>query len=168
MKTFVSVGNATQPFERLLSGVTDILKYLPAPVFIQHGNTPFSCPDCETQSFVGMADFSIFIEQAELLIIHGGAGSVIHAIRAGKVPVVMPRRQKYGEHVDDHQVELSLELAKTKRIVVAMERSDLMRAIEAAMALQRSIDVSHPPSQLVELVRTRLEAYDSEKRPDIH
>ena len=94
MSTFVSVGNANQPFSRLLEAVAILAEQggLPLPVIVQHGHTPFVSTSCKAIDFMAMEDFSEYVQSAELLIIHAGAGSMIHACQAGKVPVVMPRR----------------------------------------------------------------------------
>jgi beta-1,4-N-acetylglucosaminyltransferase len=136
--TFVSVGNATQPFNRLIEAVLKIAPQLPQKVMLQYGNS--SCPftgDCIARQFVKMEEFSLLIAEAELLILHAGAGSVIHAIQAGKVPVVLPRLAKYGEHVDDHQLEFARGLAEAGKVVMVEEPEDLIRAVEKAMNLQQ-------------------------------
>jgi UDP-N-acetylglucosamine transferase subunit ALG13 len=79
-----------------------------------------------------MADFVEVISKAELIICHSGAGTLIHILRAGKHPVVMPRRRKYGEVVDDHQVELATAFAAEGRVTHAAEPGDLPGAIESA------------------------------------
>jgi beta-1,4-N-acetylglucosaminyltransferase len=134
--TFVSVGNATQPFTRLLEAVCELAPQFPQPVFVQFGSVPtFHCLSCNGVAYMGMGDFEQRISAAELLILHAGAGSVIHAIRAGKTPVVMPRRASLGEHVDDHQLEFARQLEKAGKILVAHDVATL--ASSAAMALQR-------------------------------
>jgi UDP-N-acetylglucosamine transferase subunit ALG13 len=138
VSTFVSVGNATQPFSRLLDEVARLALTLPRPVIVQHGETPFLPDVCKVISFVEMSEFERLVAEAELLILHAGAGSLIHAIRAGKVPVVMPRRAEYGEHVDDHQIEFARALAAAGRVVVAYQPAQLGDAVRRALALQRS------------------------------
>lgn len=136
MTTFVSVGNAKQPFNRLLDAVLRIIPNLPRPVIVQHGHSPFLATDCIARPFVETAEFSHFVAEAQLLILHAGAGSVIHAIQAGKIPVVMPRRAKYREHVDDHQLEFSRALAAAGKVVVAEEPDDLIVAVEDSIKRQ--------------------------------
>lgn len=146
MTTFVSVGNATQPFNRLIEAVFKIAPKLPQAVVLQHGHTLFPAVEgCISRPFVEMEDFAHLVAHAELLILHAGAGSVIHAIKAGKVPVVMPRRAKYGEHVDDHQLEFARALAEAGKVVMVEEPKDLMAAVEEAMNRQ-----CLPPSSNVE------------------
>jgi len=163
LSTFISVGNATQPFNRLLDKVAEIVHRLPPPVFVQRGSTVFELPACEVHAFVSMEDFSTRISSASLVILHAGAGSVIHAVRAGKIPVVVPRRAKYGEIADDHQVEFAVEMEKSGRAIVAMEPSDLENAVSRALTLQATIRQREIRSPLVAMVRERLEAYAEER-----
>ena len=150
--TFVSVGNATQPFARLLDAVAAIAGELPQPVFVQFGSTPFRSADCDSAQWLAMADFEQRAAQAQLLILHAGAGSVIHAIRAGRLPVVMPRRARYGEHVDDHQVEFARTLAEAGRVVLALEPGDLTAAVAEAMERQNASRPSQAPPPLVAMI----------------
>jgi len=149
LSTFISVGNATQPFNRLLDKVAEIVHRLPPPVFVQRGSTVFELPACEVHAFVSMEDFSTRISSAR--------------VRAGKIPVVVPRRAKYGEIADDHQVEFAVEMEKSGRAIVAMEPSDLENAVSRALTLQATIRQREIRSPLVAMVRERLEAYAEER-----
>ena len=157
MTTFISVGNATQPFGRLLDAVAVLAPRLPGPVVVQHGATPFASPDCEARPFVSMSEFEALVARARLLILHAGAGSVIHAVRAGKLPVVMPRRVAHGEHVDDHQLEFAIELERAGKIVVAREGADLPGAIERALAQGDAVRSAGAQSEMTRLVAELLQ-----------
>ena len=96
--------------------------------------------------------------EAELVIIHAGAGSVIEALHVGKIPVVMPRRAGYGELVDEHQLELAEALARQRRVVLAMEPENLAEAAREALTRQRVHEERHGAEpRLVALVREALE-----------
>jgi beta-1,4-N-acetylglucosaminyltransferase len=136
MATFVSVGNARQPFARLTGAMSGLAATLPAPVVVQHGHTPFACSACEGRAFVEMDEFAGFMARARLVILHAGAGSIMQALDAGKLPVVMPRRLAYGEHIDNHQVELAQAFAARGLIELAMEPADLEAAIWRVLARQ--------------------------------
>jgi UDP-N-acetylglucosamine transferase subunit ALG13 len=110
-----------------------------------------------------MEDFSEKISVASLVILHAGAGSVIHAVRAGKIPVVMPRRVEFGEHVDNHQVEFAMELEKFGKVIVAMEPTDLEGAISRALTRQATTRRQELRPPLVALIRERLDAYAEER-----
>jgi beta-1,4-N-acetylglucosaminyltransferase len=85
-----------------------------------------------------------------VVVTHGGYGTIIEALRLGKVPVVMPRRRKYQEHVDDHQVDLAEELALQKRIVLVHEVTELHSAIIEAQS--RKAESATPEPLLAKLV----------------
>lgn len=158
MSTFVSVGNASQPFPRLLEAVEKIADKLPQPVVIQYGvaSAP-AMSNCRWVDYLGMEEFAMQVAQAQLLILHAGAGSVIHAVRAGKVPVVMPRRAALGEHVDDHQLEFALELSRLGKIVVCQQPDQLLTAVAAAMPLQAARNESAEEPPLVNMLAALLQ-----------
>jgi UDP-N-acetylglucosamine transferase subunit ALG13 len=151
---FVTVGNATQGFGRLLDAIDRIAGaglFGPEPVLIQSGHNPgFQSSRCEVKPFISMDEFNEAMEAASLIICHGGC-TQLHAIRLGKVPVVMPRRKKYSEHVNDHQVQLVEALASQGKIVPAYETGDLEAAITRARELNEN-PVVPVPSPMLSLV----------------
>ena len=46
------------------------------------------------------------MDEAETVITHGGTGAIVGAVKKGKKVIAVPRLSKYGEHVDDHQLQL--------------------------------------------------------------
>lgn len=154
--TFVSVGNAKQLFRRFLNEVAMIASKLPQPVIVQHGHTPFECPICKAKAFMDMEEFGSNIRDAELLIMHAGAGSVIHAIEAGKVPVVMPRRVSFGEHVNDHQVEFAEALARAGRVIMIESPEELESAVAKSLSVKEAAKLMDRGSRMVSLVRNKL------------
>lgn len=161
MSTFVSVGNLKKPFDRLLRSVQEHVALLPGPVIVQHGHTPFTAADCEAVAFLRMEDFQREVARAEIVILHGGAGSIITALQAGKKPIVMPRRERFGEHVDDHQQDLAREFSAAGSILVANDSAELGAAIACARGSNRNADPlrRQDPSPLAELIRSDLEAW---------
>jgi len=165
VSTFVSVGNATQPFPRLLDAVAALIPTLPQPVFVQHGVLQrFACPGCESADFISMEEFARRVAGAQLLIMHAGAGSVLHAVRAGKVPVVVPRREVLGEHVDDHQVEFARELGRLGRIVVCTDVRRLAGAIATALRMQAAGPQATPEPLLLGQLRELLQQHVADFR----
>ena len=156
---FVTVGSASQGFRRLLDAV-DRLAGIGAfghdSVLMQVGQAEGYVPiHCEAKTFVSREEFQQLVQQASLVICHGGATS-LEVIRAGKVPVVMPRRKMYGEIVNDHQVEFVQALTTEGRVIPAMEPDDLPAAI--AQARQHNmIRRPLPSSPMVALVAQALE-----------
>ena len=70
--------------------------------------------------------------RASAVISHAGVGNILCALESGHVPVVMAREARYGETVDDHQVELSRALEPTGQIILAETAADLPAAVERA------------------------------------
>jgi len=156
MSTFISIGNAKQSFTRFFELVDRVSSLLPVPVCVQHGHTQYENVDFETIDFVDMETFSRRISEAEVVILHAGAGSVIHAIKANKKPIIIPRESQYGEHVDDHQLEFSEKLAELDKVFVARNERDLALAVTEALKLSAQNDVY--PGKALGVVK---EAFDS-------
>jgi UDP-N-acetylglucosamine transferase subunit ALG13 len=162
LSTFVSVGNATQDFSRLLNAVLGVKEILPQPVTIQYGHTTFRKGGAVAVDFVGMEEFQRLVQDAELVILHAGAGSIITALKAGKVPVVMPRRADFGEHIDDHQHELVDELAAMGRILLAEDENSIREGSQRAVQMQQSLSLHNAPEpELVGLIRQDLKEMDT-------
>ena len=146
MSTFISVGNAKQAYPRFLSLIEQVVDLLSAPVLLQVGHNTYSHAHLECVDFLSMPEFQQRIQQSDLLILHGGAGSIITALRYGRIPIVIPRRAGIGEHIDDHQVEFVTELSKSGRILVAEDIQTLRRAItDYPDKFGQQVINNHPP-----------------------
>ena len=164
MSTFVSVGNAKQPFDRLLKAVKAVTGKLPPPITVQYGHNDFVDPRFNCVDFLKMETFQELVNSSDLLILHGGAGSVITALQAGKRPVVMARRPELGEHVDGHQIEFVTELEKTGKVTLAEDADSLAAAIEAVLGERNTgIGSEQQPSRLVKMVEDELLAISAAK-----
>ncbi len=105
---FVTVGSQKFPFDRLIQRVDQMLEegVLGEEVFIQTGTSDY-VPRCRHQPFCEREQFEELLEACSILITHGGAGTMVEAVKRGKRVVAVPRLARYGEHVDDHQLELA-------------------------------------------------------------
>jgi len=132
---FVTVGNARQEFSRLVRAVDAMCgsgAFGEEPVVVQRGHTGGeSLAHCRSVDFLPLDEFDRHLREASLVVCHGGT-TQLSAIRLGKVPIVMPRRRKFGEHVNDHQVQLVEALAAEGLVVPAYEPEDLAAAISEA------------------------------------
>lgn len=107
MSTFITLGNAYQPFPRLLSFIEQIVEVLPTPICIQHGYTPLptTLSSLITHHTIDRETFNQYMEHSSVIITHAGIGSILSAINFKKKAFVLPRIQALGEHINDHQVE---------------------------------------------------------------
>jgi len=154
----VTVGTARQPFTRLLEAADALAasaEFSGESFLLQVGHAAssgFRARHCEQTDFFTRDQFSGCVADADVVVCHAGAGTLIEVIRAGKIPVAMARLQRYGEHVDDHQLELVAELAAVGRVIPVREVGDLAAAIREAR--RRNVDGSGPPHPpIVERVR---------------
>jgi UDP-N-acetylglucosamine transferase subunit ALG13 len=112
--TVVAVGTHGQGFERLLRMVDDAVEagVLPGPVVAQGGTSMYRPRNYKLVKYLEPSAMEAAIASAEYVICHGGSGIITAALRAGRRPMVLPRRRQHGEHVDDHQVDMLDELVK--------------------------------------------------------
>ena len=129
-RTFVSIGNGKQSFSRLLNAIEKHVDSLPKPILVQRGHTPFVSNNCKVVDFVNMDDFLQHVRDAELLILHAGAGSVLHSVRAGKRPILMPRSAKFDEIVNEHQRAFAKALHIEGKAIAVENEEELHLAIK--------------------------------------
>jgi len=82
--------------------------------------------------FLEKEDFESYISKADVVVSHSGVGSIMTALKKGKPVVVFPRLAKYGEHVDDHQIEIARTFAEKGYLLMCGENDDLLSLIERA------------------------------------
>lgn len=164
MSTFVSVGNAKQPFTRLLNTVVEIADKLPKPLIVQHGHTPFSYKECEAYDFIEMDKYLKLINDSKILIFHAGAGSIISALHAGKIPIVMPRLAELGEHVNNHQLELANALVSINKVIAVNNKKELNDAVLQGNFNQTKYIFEQSEISMIKIVAKALDEYSNSLR----
>lgn len=104
---FVTVGTHEQPFDRLIRWVDQLKRagVIQEEVILQTGYSQYEPIHCHWSRFFPYKTMLDYTAKARIVITHGGPASFILPLQMGKPPVVVPRRQDLGEHVNDHQVE---------------------------------------------------------------
>lgn len=122
--TFVALGSHAAGFERCLRLVDDAVAagVLPAPVRAQAGHTEYVPRSFRPEAWLPPTAMGEAIERAAVVVCHGGAGIIGSVLRAGRRPIVVPRRRVHGEHVDDHQLEIAGRLGALDLVVPVEER----------------------------------------------
>jgi len=80
-------------------------------VIVQAGHSHYESNQMEIFDFISRSKLEVLYKKADYIITHAGAGSMFQAIKYKKKTIVFPRLQKYGEHVDDHQLQLAQKLS---------------------------------------------------------
>jgi UDP-N-acetylglucosamine transferase subunit ALG13 len=88
---------------------------------------------------MGATEFEDCARAADVVITHAGVGTIMYLLELGVFPVVVPRRAKRNEHVDDHQTQIA-GLLNSRAISLVREADELDRntIIAATAARVRS------------------------------
>jgi len=130
MKIFVSVGTHPQPFDRLLKELDRIAASGKDIFFAQTGNSSFQPKNFKSKKFLDEGEYKARIREAGLVISHGGAGTMINALLEKKPLLVVPRLEKFGEHTNDHQLDLARAFETEGKAIALENISDLEATIE--------------------------------------
>lgn len=106
---FVTVGTHEQPFNRLVKKIDDLVAdgTIKEKVVIQAGFSTYQPVHCDNHKMMSFEEMQNTLKEARIVITHGGPSSFIEALQFGKVPIVVPRQEKYHEHVNNHQVDFT-------------------------------------------------------------
>lgn len=130
---FITLGSQKFQFDRLLKIVDELL--IDEEIFAQIGYSNYKPQNYNYTEFLDRDEFSEIMSKAHIVITHGGTGAIIAAIKKGKKVIAIPRLAKYGEHVDDHQIQL-IEQFKDLELIYGCEDMDLQKAIETVKKTQ--------------------------------
>lgn len=129
-EVFCTVGTDHHPFARFVEWLDRWLAAggaSRAHCFVQHGTAP--APRLAAgASLIPYPEMQERMHRARLIVCHGAGATIMEARRAGKVPIVLPRMARNGEHVDDHQLIFSRRLAAEGTIVFP-ETPDALGAV---------------------------------------
>ena len=129
---FVTLGSQKFQFNRLLIEIDRLIedKYITENVFAQTGYSDYEPKHYKYKNFLNRDEFSEIMSQSDTVITHGGTGAIIGAVKKGKKVVAIPRLSKYGEHVDDHQIQLIEQFHDMELIYSCSDVQELKTAIE--------------------------------------
>lgn len=126
---FVTVGLHTQPFDRLIREV-DKLKghgFIDDEVVMQIGYAAYEPENCKWSRTYKYSEMENFADSARILVTHGGPSSFMMALQRGKIPIVVPRREKYNEHINDHQIEFARAIKERYNSIIVIEEMEQLK-----------------------------------------
>lgn len=127
----VLLGTQNNSFHRLLEEIEKNIKdgTIKEEVVVQAGYTKFESKNMKIFDLISKEQLEELQSQADLIITHGGVGSIITSIRKGKKVIAVPRIHQYGEHVNNHQIEI-IENFNEQQYIIGIEKvEDLKQAI---------------------------------------
>ncbi len=158
----VTLGTQDKGFERLLKQVDEEIKKgnIKEKVIVQAGYTKYESVNMEIFDLIPADEFDDLVSKARLIITHAGAGSILSAVKKGKVVIAAPRLKKYGEHTNDHQLQIAKEFADKGYILELRDFQKLGKLLEKSKTFKPKKFVSNTPN-MIKLVSDYIEETDN-------
>ena len=126
---FVTVGTHEQPFNRLVQEIDNLKRdgIITEDVIIQTGYSTYEPKYCQWDKLIPYKQMIKNVEDARIVITHGGPASFIMPLQIGKTPIVVPRQKKFDEHVNDHKVEFARYVAERMGTIILVEDINVLK-----------------------------------------
>lgn len=124
---FVTLGSQKFQFNRLLQAVDKL--QTDDEIFAQIGYSEYRPKHYKYKKFLDRDEFAKAMDLSDVVITHGGTGAIISAVKKGKKVIAVPRLKKYGEHVDDHQIQLVNQFSELNLIYPCVD-CDIQKALD--------------------------------------
>lgn len=119
----ITVGTHKLSFNRLLHMIDKLIDQGIVErdsIFAQTGYSTYTPKNYYFTPFIEPDEFDGLIEKSDLIITHGGTGSIVTALKKQKRVIAVARQAQYHEHVDDHQREI-IHYFKENGHIIAVE-----------------------------------------------
>ena len=128
---FVCVGSRKYPFDRLFKKLDELYEkgVFKDEIFAQIGTSTYKPKNYEYKDFLSQEEFLEKVNESDIVITHGASGSIMKALNAGKKVIAVTRLKKYGEHINDHQIQNNEAFASNKYVLAVYEMDELEDAL---------------------------------------
>lgn len=128
----VLLGTQHNEFTRLLQEIDECIKSkkIDEEVIVQAGFTKYESKKMRIFDMIPKLDLDEFVERADLVITHGGVGSIIMALSKNKKVIAVPRLHEYGEHVNDHQRQIIKVFSEKGYLIGLQNVEDMPEALK--------------------------------------
>ncbi len=130
----VTVGTEQYPFNALMDWVDVLIRYgiidINEEVIVQYGSSTKIPDGAKVYQCLPESVFQAVVEEARVIVAHCGEGTAMLLESLGKPFILVPRTRRFGEHVDDHQIEMA-EVLEQQGVPVAWSVGDLARFLAA-------------------------------------
>lgn len=123
----VTLGTQRFPFNRLLLAIDELVGNgsIKEQVFAQVGHSTYKPKHYEFTKMISSNSMDEYVKKCSLIITHSGTSSIIGGLKEQKKVIVVPRQKKFGEHVDDHQIEIA-QMFEKKGMIEAVYDIDIL------------------------------------------
>jgi beta-1,4-N-acetylglucosaminyltransferase len=155
---FLTVGTQF-PFDRLVRAVDEVVggNRFKENIFAQIGVTSYRPKNFESASELGKILFDKYFSEAEGVISHAGMGTITMAWEKKKPLLVMPRLKKYGEVVNNHQLDIAKRFEKLGYLLVAHGKEDLsekMQQLKTFVPRERTTQTEAVSERISQFLKT--------------
>lgn len=128
----VLLGTQNNSFHRLLEEIQKNIDNgnIQQEVVVQKGYTKFESKDMTLYNQLPLEELNKLIEKADIIITHGGVGSIVTSIEKNKKVIAVPRLKKYKEHVNDHQLDIIKSFSNSEYIIGINNVEELGEALK--------------------------------------
>lgn len=151
-RILVLVGTDHHPFTRLCDWADSWSVDHPDDyVLVQHGYT--DAPRvARSVEILTPAQLNEALADADVVVTHGGPGTISTVRSGGILPLVIPRDPSFGEHVDQHQMRFAAWAGERGLGTVVFDIDDLGAAVEKSVRADHA--ASDPGSQIATSILT--------------
>lgn len=137
---FVTVGTHEQGMDRLFIELDRLIENgsVKEEVFAQIGYSSYLPKHYKYKNMIGYDEMDEWVRKANIIITHGGPGSIFHPLQYGKVPIVVPRNPEFNEHVDKHQILFTKRLEKQGKVLAVYDIKELNYIIKNHSSLSQN------------------------------
>lgn len=145
---FVTVGSQKFQFNRLLKTIDALIQKgtIKEDVFAQIGVSDYKPQNYKYTDFMTQSEFNDQLENANIVITHAGTGVIVNSVKKRKKVIATPRLKKYGEHVDDHQIQLIQQFDELEFIEPLYEINELEKKLKEIRSKEFKIYESNTES----------------------
>ena len=154
----VILGTQDKEFPRLLKAVDREIKKgtIVDRVVVQAGQTKYESKDMEIFDLLPAPEFEKLISEADIIITHGGVGSILSGIKKNKKIIAAARLEKYKEHHNDHQKQIIKEFAEQGYLLELDNFDDLGLIIKKIKKFKPKTFVSNTQN-MIKLIENYIE-----------
>ena len=155
---FVTLGSQKFQFNRLLKELDELVKEgkVEDEIFAQIGYSDYKPQNYKYKDFLTRDEFQDIINKCDIVITHGGTGAIITALKQKKKVIAIPRLAKYGEHVDDHQIQLLREFEQLNLIESVYNIDDIENVIKS-IQYKKNKNYESNTDLIIESIRNNIE-----------
>ena len=141
---FVTVGTHEQGMDRLFIQLDKLVESgdIKEEIFAQIGYSNYIPKNYKYKKMIGYDEMDEYMRKSNIVITHGGPGSIFHPLQYRKIPIVVPRNPDFNEHVDNHQILFTKRLDKNSKIIGVYDIKDLNNIISNYKNLSMKCNIS--------------------------